>query len=65
MSASTLYAVANDPNEEPMGSGAITTDDILDLYNEMRNLHPEWFVEGQGWGAQDSEEGNNAINSNH
>lgn len=56
MAASIITAVA-DPNEEPQ-SGIMSIDDILDLYNDTKALHPEWFIEGQGWGPQSNDKEN-------
>lgn len=46
--AQTLTAIA-DPEEPQQPQGIMTVEEIHDFYESVKALHPQWFIEGQGW----------------
>jgi crotonobetainyl-CoA:carnitine CoA-transferase CaiB-like acyl-CoA transferase len=54
MAASTLVAVAGEPEEQSQ-PGGVTIADIMAVIEETQAIHPEWFKSGLGWGKQPEE----------
>lgn len=54
MAGATLFAVAGEPEEQPQG--IMTIEEIQAFYESVKAVHPQWFIEGQGWKSVISEE---------